>query len=125
MEAFYKKGDGLSPEIVFDPEKNQFTISGKSIPIEPDQFFMDAIAWLKRYSESPNDITQLKINLKYLNATSSRSFIDILNEMKEIDRRGKAVSIEWTVPPEADDLHELSEDILQNSSLPHQIISSN
>lgn len=124
MEAYYKKGNDHSPQIQFDPESSVFSIKGNSIPMDAQTFFADVVNWLERYSEHPNEHTKLEIDLKYLNGRSIQTILRLLNQMKRIDQAGKGVLVEWSVPREAEDLQELSKDILDNLSIPHHILSN-
>ena len=123
MKALYKKGDNLTPEIDFNPQNSTLSIRGKSISMHPRQFFEDAIVWLEHYSEEPNEHTKVEIDLTYMNARSLKAILDILKQVKRIDSNGKDVMVEWNVPREADDLLEISEEILDDLHLQHHILS--
>ncbi len=124
MEGLYKQGNGVTPRIFFDPESSTLSIKGNSISVDAHHFFADAIHWLERYADQPNDHTKLEIDLKYWNARSIQNIMSMLNQMKKIDQSGKEVRVVWCVPEEAEDLRELTEDILNKLSIPHLILSN-
>lgn len=121
MNILDKKGNELSPDVQFDPSTGTLSIKGKSIPLDVDQFFGDVIQWLDQYSQNPNDHTKIEIDLKYLNGKSLRSLIALFATLKAINDSGKAVSVSWNVPKEADDLADISEAVLNDMKLPHDI----
>lgn len=121
MEAFDRKGDELIPDIHFDPDTSTLSIKGKSIPLNVDQFFQEVIQWLEKYAENPNEHTKIEIDLQYMNGKSMRSLLSLFYTLKSMSDAGKDVTVEWFVPKEADDLRDLSEDLLSNLEIPHHI----
>lgn len=121
MDSLTKKADQFHPEIAFDQQTGQLSIKGKSIPLNADKFLGDVINWVEGYSKEPQDRTNLKIDLKYMNGNSVRTLLAILYQMKSIRDSGKFVKVHWTVPSDAEDILDLSEDILNNLELPHDI----
>lgn len=121
MNHLDKKGDNLNPDISFNPTTGQLSIQGQSISVDVERFFGDVIQWLEQYAESPQKSTQLKIDLKYLNGKSLRTLLALLYTLKEISAQGKEVNVEWTIPTDADDLNEISRQLLHELQLPHSI----
>lgn len=121
MDSINKKGDHLNPDIIFDQKSGNLSIRGKSIPLNTHSFLADVISWLELYSKNPQDTTSLEIDLKYMNGSSVRSLLAILYRMKAISDSGKYVKVQWNVPSDADDIIDLSEEILSNLDIPHDI----
>lgn len=121
MEAFDRKGDDLNPDIQFNPTTSTLSIKGKSIPLNVDQFFNEVITWLEGYAKNPSDHTKIEIDLQYLNGKSLRSLLALLYTLKSMNDSGKNVSVQWYVPKDADDLLDLSEDLLTDLQIPHNI----
>lgn len=124
MKKLNQQGDDLNPKITFDDSTSTLRIEGRSIPLEVDQFFSETIQWLEQYAENPNDHTKLEIDLKYMNGKSVRSLLMLLYKLKSINDSGKSVNVEWYVPQGADDLKDLSEELLANLHIPHDIRSN-
>ena len=121
MKTLNKQGDELNPRITFDDATSTLRIEGRSIALEVDQFFNETIQWLEQYAANPNEHTKLEIDLTYLNGKSVRSLLMLLYKFKSINDSGKSVNVEWYVPEGADDLQDLSQEILANLSIPHDI----
>ena len=76
---------------------------------------------MEQYSENPKKHTKFEIDLKYLNGTSIRYLLSILMKLKAINDNGNNVMVNWNVPKDADDLRDLSENVLNDLQLPHHI----
>lgn len=117
MEALNRSADNFNPEVHFDQETGSLSIKGKSIPLNVDDFFQEVITWLEMYETQPHNPTKLEIDLKYLNGQSIRTLLAILMKMKAINDSGSEVKVMWTVPDGAEDLLELSQEILEDLQL--------
>ncbi len=117
MEALNRSADNFNPEVHFDQETGSLSIKGKSIPLNVDDFFQEVIPWLEMYETQPHNPTKLEIDLKYLNGQSIRTLLAILMKMKAINESGSEVKVMWTVPDGAEDLLELSQEILEDLQL--------
>ncbi|GAB5539681.1 MAG: hypothetical protein Salg2KO_17840 [Salibacteraceae bacterium] len=121
MQSYNRKGDQLNPDVSFDASSGMLSIKGKSIPLDEHAFLDDLITWLQHYEQEPHAKTHLEIDLKYLNGKSIRSLLAIFSALKNLQNKGKEVDVEWFVPKDADDLHDLSEQMLSTLDLPHHI----
>lgn len=121
MNPLSKKGNQFNPDIILDQKTGNLSIKGKSIPLSTDTFLADVIQWIEQYSMEPSDATSLEIDLKYMNGSSIRTLLGILYRMKAISDSGKYVKVEWTIPSDAEDLQELSQEILLSLDIPYNI----
>ena len=121
MNPLSKKGNQFNPDIILDQKTGNLSIKGKSIPLSTDAFLSDVIQWIEQYSMEPSDATSLEIDLKYMNGSSIRTLLGILYRMKAISDSGKYVKVEWTIPSDAEDLQELSQEILLSLDIPYNI----
>ena len=121
INPLLKPGSDTSPEINFDPNTSEFLIKGRSIPLEAGEFFSDVITWLESYVENPNETTHLCIDLQYMNGPSVRSILAMLYKLKGLQDLGKAVSVDWYLPNDAEDMEEVSNSLLSSTSVPYRI----
>lgn len=121
MNPLNKKGDQFNPDIILDQRTGQLSIKGKSIPLNTDTFLTDVIQWIEQYSSDPSEATSLEIDLKYMNGSSIRTLLSILHRMKTISDSGKYVKVQWNIPSDAEDLHELSQHLMKDLNIPHNI----
>lgn len=63
MDVLIIKGSHETPEVLFNKETGEFSISGKSLPEDVKEFYTPIISWVNQYSESPNPETILKVKM--------------------------------------------------------------
>ena len=110
MEKLYLKGTEETPEIVFDKEKSEFRVTGKSYMEDATAHYTKVISWLEEYSKNPNSSTIFKFELEYVNTASSKIVHDILNALDKICLKGHEVSVEWHYYQEDEDMLELGQE---------------
>jgi len=121
MQPLNKLGDQFNPSVSLDSQSWKLVISGKSIPLDEQEFLGDIMTWLQHYINQPSEITSLEINLEYLNGKLVRSLLRILSLLKQLNDSGGKVNVDWTIPEEAEDLQELSQEVLTDMHIPHTI----
>lgn len=121
MHKLFIEKTTLTPEILFSPEENNFTITGTSAPEDVRALYYPVIDWIKIFAddiiegeypaftaESP---VRLKIDLTYFNSSSAKFLYDIFTEMKRIVAAGVPVIVEWYYDPEDIDQKDAGNDI--------------
>lgn len=102
-----------TPQVVFDISKNEFKISGKSLPEDPAEFYEPIISWVSTYIQKPNPITELKINIEYFNSGSVKQIMVLLTVLEEIISTGNKIKIIWYYDKN-DDLMEIKGNEFKN-----------
>lgn len=110
MENLFLKGSEETPEIVFDKERSEFRVTGKSYMEDATAHYTRVLAWLQKYSEDPNAVTNFKFELEYVNTASSKIVHDILNELDNMHLEGHKVVVEWHYYPEDEDMLDLGQE---------------
>ena len=118
MENFYLKGTEETPEIVFDKNKPEFRVTGKSYMEDATAHYIKALAWLEEYSKNPNSSTIFKFQLEYVNTSSSKIVHDILNVLENIHLEGNEVLVEWYYYREDEDMLELGQEFEEIYEVP-------
>ena len=94
----------FTPEIIFDPDKCEFSFKGVSRPEDVIKFYEPAIEWLKEFdldisttSQNKYNINAIKVifHLSYFNSSSSKMLLQILQIIKKIQTDGIDISIDW------------------------------
>ena len=107
MEKIFKlEGTEDTPQVVFDISKNEFSLSGRSLPEDAASFYKPIIAWIANYIKNPNPSTEFRINLEYFNSSSVKQIIVLLIQLEEITKTGNEIKIVWCYN-ENDDLMEI------------------
>lgn len=118
MENFYLKGTEETPEIVFDKNKPEFRVTGKSYMEDATAHYTKVLVWLEEYSKTPNSSTIFKFQLEYVNTSSSKIVHDILNVLENIHLEGNEVLVEWYYYREDEDMLELGQEFEEIYEVP-------
>ena len=118
MENLYIKGSEETPEIVFDKDKPEFRVSGKSYMEDATAHYEQVINWLAAYRKGPNPSTIFKFELEYVNTASSKIVNDILDELENIFLEGHEVLVEWHYYEDDEDMLEMGQEYAEVYEVP-------
>jgi hypothetical protein len=118
LDKLYLKPTEETPEIIFDKDKPEFRVTGKSYMEDATAHYNMVIAWLKLYSQQPNDITVFKFELEYVNTASSKIVHDILDVLDNMYLDGANVVVEWHFYEEDEDMEELGREFEEIYEVP-------
>ncbi len=107
MEKLVIEKTDTTPEIIFDPEKATFKITGRSIPLNPKRFYAPVLDWIADYVQNPNSETALDIYMDYFNTASTFLITDVIRQLKK-GLEGKALKINWYHDKGDDDVLEIA-----------------
>lgn len=94
MESLSITATSLTPSIHFD-KSGVMEIHGKSIPENSDEFWAPIIEWFKNYVNNPAEKTIFKLDIAYLNISSSKNILHLLYHLNELNDRGFNSEVEW------------------------------
>lgn len=87
------EGSKTMPSITF--KSGKLKIIGRSIPPDSKRLYDPLFHVLYLYSQDPEEVTEINIQLEYLNSDSNRSLMNLLILAEKMHRRGKQVVIRW------------------------------
>lgn len=111
-----------TPEILFDPKTNLFSISGVCHPENVTKFYEPIIDWLDNYkvelknSKSSKPI-QLSIFFKYINSASYKYLLTFLQIIEGFVSLGLPVSVIWYYEPEDVDMKDAGTELFEFSGV--------
>lgn len=118
------KGSRNSPEVIINPEKNLFEISGRSNMENAIEFYNPVLEWMSLYGNQYFDKGfQFNFKLRYFNTPSSKMLLKVLQKLDEIYSKEKAIKINWYY--EEDDEREEVEGIFDNLKIPFSYVKAN
>jgi hypothetical protein len=124
MEKLHIHHTKTTPSIVFDADKNEFKISGRSIPADAAIFFSPADRWAEKFTAVFDKETfSIDIMLDHLNTGSVRSILTILTRFIRMKSRGKTVNINWHYEQEDEDIRDKGEEMSLILEHPFNFIS--
>lgn len=118
MESLTIEPTDELPKIVLDPANNNFEISGISLPEDAKEFYFPILQWLDQYGQSPNEDTNLVMQMDYFNTASSKPLIEILCKLEELHEAGKKVTITWCYADDDEDMMDSGEEFADIVKVP-------
>ena len=91
-----------TPGIICDGSIGKVTIKGRSVPENAVEFFTPVKNWITNYINSPQDITEVSIDLDYFNTSTSIILLNLLRLFEPLKSNDKNIIFNWYY--ESDDL---------------------
>ncbi len=105
------------PEVNFDAETGICEISGESYMEETYKFYLPLIKWIKEYIKTKNNKIELIIKLIYLNTSSTKCILDMLEILKDYQDKGGDVNVIWYYDTDDPDMVDEVEDFEVESGI--------
>jgi hypothetical protein len=122
MEPISIEGTAKTPTIKFEYEKGFLEIKGRSIPENSIEFYKPLIDWLDKYSTSPQNNTNVNIQLEYFNTSSSKCILDVFKKLESIHNKGSQIVINWYYEEDDEDMLEAGEDYQAIINVPFKMV---
>lgn len=126
MERLYIEGTKSTPEIDFDPSKNILKISGQSYPENAFKFYEPIFQWVEDYIKEIQGelLIEIEFKMPYINSSSSKCIIMLLDKFQEAFEEGKDIIINWYYDEENESTIECAEEFKEDLSLPFNLLDS-
>lgn len=95
-----------TPEIYFNKETGILKISGRSMPNRTNDFYFPVLRHIEEYIKKPAKLTQVILNLEYVDSASSKLLLSLLLRLKKI-LPAYDLHIEWHYAGDDYDMLEL------------------
>lgn len=83
-----------TPQIFFHEVTGILAFSGESFPENSFEFYAPVFAWLRDYL-AEHDELKLDINISYMNSSSTKCLLDILDILEENHGKGARIALVW------------------------------
>lgn len=83
-----------SPRVVYDGETETLEISGESYPENSFEFFAPLFTWLQEELPRLKRLV-LRVHIQYMNSSSTKCMLDILDILSEQAAEGSDISVRW------------------------------
>ena len=110
-----------SPSVAFDPETGDMEIGGESYPENSFEFYAPIESWLHQYLETSSRRVRMRVTLSYLNTSSTKCMIDLLDELEAAHSRGIEVTVEWYYDPDNERARDNIEEFREDYTMPFHI----
>ena len=119
MQDLKQEGSAKTPLVEFNTN-GELLLKGRSIPENSIEFYKPLLEWIESYSESPNSLTVLNVQLEYFNTSSSKCILDVFKKLESVS--GSEVSVKWYYEEDDEDMLEAGEDYEAIIDLPFEMI---
>ena len=103
-----------SPEVDFDAETGVLRMTGSSFPENAAEFFEPIYEWLNTYISDVGKSLQINLELDYLNTSSTKCVMDVLEILEGYQKQGGPVEVNWYYPEDDEDMLEMGEEIAED-----------
>ena len=105
------------PEVNFNANTGICEIAGESYMEETYKFFLPLTSWIKDYIKNIRKGIEFNVKLIYLNTSSTKCILDILEILKEYETKGGQVKVVWYYDKEDPDMIDEVEDFEAESGI--------
>ena len=106
-----------TPLVRYDAEHGVLTVQGESFPENSFDFYAPVLAWLSQSLPSLS-VLRLDVAVSYMNSSSIKCMLDILDVLEAAYKEGKAVSVLWIYDPDNPRALDLAEEFRSEVTLP-------
>jgi len=121
MERLNIEATLSTPLIRFDPEKYVLELAGESYPENSFEFYEPVFAFLKDTLAQSRSF-RLEVNIRYMNSSSTKCVLDMLDLLEEASTRNVQVEIVWYYDSENPRALDLAEEFQEEVTLPFSIM---
>jgi len=121
LDALKIDGTQDSPNVILDPENNDFQFTGMSLPENATAFYDPIMDWLNNYAVAPNQETKVVIKLDYFNTASSKILLNIFLILEEMNKSGIKVLVSWHYREEDEEMKEAGEEFKDMMEVPFEL----
>ncbi len=120
----------FSPEVVLDPEKKLFVISGESRPPDVAGFYGEILRWFDDFSSSPagggeyQDPLTFNFDFEYFNSSSAKYLLDFCKQLARARSEGMNLKINWHYEDNDLDMLEAGREMSKISKLPFEYVNT-
>lgn len=111
-----------TPLVLFDGEAGLLKLEGESYPENSFAFYDPVLAAVRQFLDQGREPFEFEVALVYLNTSSIKCVMDILDLMEAAHRAGKTVAVRWRYDPDNDRALEMAEEFKEDISLPFHLI---
>ncbi len=94
-----------TPRIILEP--GRIFIVGRSIPVNPGEFYRPVYEWIRQYFQVNGNKTMIELGFEYINTSSTKWIYNIIKEIAGIENLAENARIIWYYDQGDEDMCEL------------------
>jgi len=122
MQDLHVAAGESTPSIDSDGQAGWLSIRGESYPENAFELYRPVIRWIDDWLSSAPGAFRLRLDLLYLNTSSVRAMMDILDLLERAHLGGRDVAVEWRYEPENEQVVELAEEFREDYTMRFAIV---
>jgi len=115
-------GGRSSPSITASVEAGVLAMQGDSYPENAFELFGPVIQWVETFLAERDAPLTLELELMYLNTSSIKAMMDILDLLEAAHQDGRAVAVNWYFDAENGRVGELAEEFKEDCTFPFMVV---
>lgn len=123
MNPIYIKSTYNTPEVNFDAKKGLLEFTGRSIPEHAIFFYEQLVNWAKEYADSNPSETTVNIKLDYLNSSSHKFMLELLEKLEPLRTNGHKLTINWYYEFDDEEMLDMGKEFEMLLKIPFTMIS--
>lgn len=112
-----------TPYIEFNYEQNKIVITGQSYPENAFNFYEPLSRWVDEYFAAKPSQLLIELNIPYINTSSSKCLMDILDKLEEAHLQGVSIKLKWFCNEENESELECAEEFLEDLTFDYTIVT--
>ncbi|MGL4596297.1 MAG: DUF1987 domain-containing protein [Bacteroidia bacterium] len=113
-----------TPAILFDTSLGLFKISGRSFPMDVQEFYNPLLRYFKTYLDVPQPNTTLDLSLDYYNSTSMKVILSMISSLLKLHPEKTHFTIIWRYQADDEDMREVGESLSLQIGFPIQLVEA-
>jgi hypothetical protein len=112
----------ISPAVRLDLLKEEFRISGRSMPEDTDAFFEPILTWVRSHLSNTRITANFDLFLEYYNTGTYIRLMELFNLLHELNRKGCKISVRWFYESDDPDSREDGESLKEVVKIPFEVL---
>lgn len=111
-----------TPQVLFSSQEGLLRLKGQSYPENAFAFYQPLLTWAKTWFASKPEKVRVEIHLNYLNTSSSKCLMDLIDLLEQVSEEGIHVRIVWFCEVGNERAYELAEEFMEGLDLTYEIV---
>lgn len=122
METLELANTTSTPSVNFQATTGHLELNGESYPENSFDFYSPLLSWVREFLDTSTVAVRFKIGLTYMNTSSIKSMMDLLDLLEDAHVGGREVTVTWYYDEENDRALEMAEEFREEVTLPFFVL---
>jgi hypothetical protein len=124
MQDLKIEATNYTPYVFFDVQNNDIVFKGQSYPENAAQFYNEIFNFLEKYLDELDENVHVNVELKliYLNTSSSKAVLILLDQLDKAYKKGKNININWHYHKDNELAMEIGKEFKEDLNLPFNLV---